>query len=90
MHNFVYLAQRRSQEFSCEPNFGGGGACPPAPSLAAPLYYTVIRVSYISYLDPLEYLLLVNKLHGYLQLYNKAIVDIRLRTAPLLPSAESL
>jgi len=26
MHNFVYLAQRRSQEFSCEPNFGG--ACP--------------------------------------------------------------
>ena len=30
MHNFVYLAQRRSQEFSCEPNFGGGGV-PPAP-----------------------------------------------------------
>ena len=26
MHNFVYLAQRRSQEFSCEPNFGGGRA----------------------------------------------------------------
>jgi len=25
MHNFVYLAQRRSQEFSCEPNLGGGG-----------------------------------------------------------------
>jgi len=24
MHNFVYLAQRRSQEFSCGPNFGGG------------------------------------------------------------------
>ena len=24
MHNFVYLAQRRSQEFSCEPNFWGG------------------------------------------------------------------
>jgi len=23
MHNFVYLAQRRSQEFYCEPNFGG-------------------------------------------------------------------
>jgi len=23
MHNFVYLAQRRSQECSCEPNFGG-------------------------------------------------------------------
>jgi len=22
MHNFVYLAQPRSQEFSCEPNFG--------------------------------------------------------------------
>jgi len=33
MHNFVYLAQRRSQEFSCEPNFGGGGV----PPLAAPL-----------------------------------------------------
>jgi len=31
MHNFVYLAQRRSQKFSCEPNFRGGqGACPPA------------------------------------------------------------
>ena len=29
MHNFVYLAQRRSQEFSCEPNFGG--ACPSDP-----------------------------------------------------------
>jgi len=29
----VYLAQRHSQEFSCEPNFGG---CPPAP-LAAPV-----------------------------------------------------
>ena len=26
MHNFVYLAQKRSQEFSCEPNFGGGRA----------------------------------------------------------------
>ena len=24
MHNFVYLAQRLSQEFSCEPNFGAG------------------------------------------------------------------
>jgi len=35
MHNFVYLAQRRSQEFSCERNFGGG-ACLPLP-LAAPL-----------------------------------------------------
>jgi len=23
MHNFVYLAQRRSQEFSCKPIFGG-------------------------------------------------------------------
>jgi len=34
MHNFVYLAQRRSLEFSCEPNFGGGRA--PAP-LAVPL-----------------------------------------------------
>ena len=31
MHNFfVYLAQRRSQEFCCEPNFGG--ACPRPPS----------------------------------------------------------
>ena len=28
MHNFVYLAQLRSQEFSCEPNFGGGHAPP--------------------------------------------------------------
>jgi len=36
MHNFVYLAQRRSQQFLCEPNFGGGGASPPFP-LAAPL-----------------------------------------------------
>jgi len=35
MHNFVYLAQRRSEECSCEPNFGGGSV-PPAP-LAAPL-----------------------------------------------------
>ena len=31
MHNFVYLAQKRSQEFSCEPNFGGGGV-PTEPS----------------------------------------------------------
>jgi len=23
MHDFAYLAQRRSQEFSCEPSFGG-------------------------------------------------------------------
>ena len=29
MHNFVYLAQQRSQEFSCEPDFGGG--VPPGP-----------------------------------------------------------
>jgi len=29
MHNFVYLAQRRSQEFSCEPNFEGGGVLVP-------------------------------------------------------------
>jgi len=34
MHNFVYLAQRRSQEFSCEPNFGGRA---PRPPLAAPV-----------------------------------------------------
>ena len=31
MHNFVYLAKRRSQEFSCEPNFGGGVCRPPGP-----------------------------------------------------------
>jgi len=30
MYNFVYLAQRHSQEFSCEPNFGGGVPVPPA------------------------------------------------------------
>jgi len=41
MHNFVYLAQLRSQEFSCEPNFGGGRA--PAPLLAAPVDGTEIR-----------------------------------------------
>jgi len=29
MHSFVYLAQRRSQEFSREPNFGGGRALAP-------------------------------------------------------------
>ena len=29
MHNFVYLARRRSQEFSCEPIFWGG--VPSAP-----------------------------------------------------------
>ena len=34
MHNFVYLAQRRSQEFFCEPNFGGKGVPPP---LVAPV-----------------------------------------------------
>jgi len=28
MHNSVYLAQRRSQEFSREPNFGGRGRAP--------------------------------------------------------------
>jgi len=28
MYNFVYLAQRRSQEFSCEPNFGGVPSAP--------------------------------------------------------------
>ena len=27
MHNFVYLAERRSQEFSCEHNFGRGACC---------------------------------------------------------------
>ena len=40
MHNFVYLAQWRSQEFSCEPNFGGGGA-PPLAAPVAHLYVTV-------------------------------------------------
>jgi len=52
MHNFVYLAQRRSQEFSCELNFGGG-ACPPAPWLRHrrscldryPLLYSYLSVS---------------------------------------------
>ena len=29
MHNFVYLAERRSQEFYCEPNFGRGEGVPP-------------------------------------------------------------
>jgi len=29
MHNFAYLAQRRNQEFSCEPNFGGRAPAPP-------------------------------------------------------------
>jgi len=39
MHNFVYLAQRRSQEFSCVPYFffGGGGHAPRPSPLAAPL-----------------------------------------------------
>jgi len=36
MHNLVYLGQRRSQEFSCEPNFGGGGV-PPPPGCATGL-----------------------------------------------------
>jgi len=31
MHNFVYLAQRRSQEFSCKNNFFGGEGRAPAP-----------------------------------------------------------
>jgi len=38
MHNFVYLAQRRSHEFSCEPNFGGGRA--PRTPMTAPLLTT--------------------------------------------------
>jgi len=37
MHNFVYLAQRRSQEFSCEPNFGRAGERALRSPLAAPL-----------------------------------------------------
>ena len=41
MHNFVYLAQRRSQEFSFEPNFGG--VPPPAPLLAAPVVYKMVE-----------------------------------------------
>ena len=46
MHNFVYLAQLRSQKFSCEPNFGGRGV-PPAP-LGCPggLRLLVVAVSY--------------------------------------------
>jgi len=40
MHNFVYFIQRRSQKFSCEPNFGGGGRAPrPSFPLAAPLVH---------------------------------------------------
>ena len=35
MHNFVYLAQRLSQEFSCEPNYGGRA---PRPSGCASVY----------------------------------------------------
>jgi len=35
MHDFAYLAQRRSQEFSCEPNFGGG-----APLAAVNHYFS--------------------------------------------------
>ena len=41
MHNFVHLAQRRSQEFFLNPISGGGRA--PAP--AAPLIETVRHVS---------------------------------------------
>ena len=38
MYNFVYLAQRRSQEFSCEPNFGGGASpFDPLPGCASDL-----------------------------------------------------
>jgi len=37
MHNFVYLAQWRSQEFSCEPNFGGGGCSPLGCTSGSPL-----------------------------------------------------
>ena len=33
MHNFVYLAQRHSQKFSCKPNFFLGGGRAPAPWL---------------------------------------------------------
>jgi len=34
MHNFVFFAQWRSQEFSCEPNFGGWGVPPVPPGCA--------------------------------------------------------
>jgi len=46
MHNFVYLAQRRSQEFSCEPNFGGGRAPPPgcASSVSARILALVLQL----------------------------------------------
>jgi len=37
MHNFVYLAQRRSQKFSCDPNFGGGVSLCPLPGCASDL-----------------------------------------------------
>jgi len=43
MHNFVYLAQRRSQEFSCEPNFGGRDPC---PLLAAPVATVCLSVGH--------------------------------------------
>ena len=36
MHNFVYLAKWRSQEFSCEPNSRGGGRAARQPPLTAP------------------------------------------------------
>ena len=41
MHNFVYLAQRRSQEFSCKPIFGGGSV--PSASLAVPVALRVLK-----------------------------------------------
>jgi len=42
MHNFMYLAQRRSQEFSCEPNLGG--RAPRAPWLRHWCNFTVLCV----------------------------------------------
>ena len=45
MHNFVYLAQQRSQEFSCEPNFFWGGACPPLDAPVLSLQQTVTDLS---------------------------------------------
>jgi len=51
MHNFVYLAQRHSHEFSCEPNFGGGvplwlRQCPLGPFKSA--YGAQLLVDYYS------------------------------------------
>ena len=43
MHSFVYLAQRRSQEFVCEPNFWGGGVPPGLPGCVTLLYCVLVK-----------------------------------------------